>query len=69
MPKRSSSFYLPETSSDSTNKNGKNNDINQNKIDYSGWLYKWTNYVKGYRRRWFLIDSLGNLKYYRYYFF
>uniref|UniRef100_A0A915N9Z3 Oxysterol-binding protein n=1 Tax=Meloidogyne javanica TaxID=6303 RepID=A0A915N9Z3_MELJA len=70
MPKRGSSFYLTETknSSDSSSngnghKTGKNS-TNQN-IEFSGWLYKWTNYVKGYRKRWFLIDSVGNLKYYR----
>ncbi|XP_011494145.1 PREDICTED: oxysterol-binding protein 1 isoform X2 [Ceratosolen solmsi marchali] len=29
-----------------------------------GWLFKWTNYIKGYRRRWFeLLD--GQLSYYR----
>ncbi|KAF7636048.1 Oxysterol-binding protein [Meloidogyne graminicola] len=68
MPKRGSSFYLPSTkmSSNSTNQNNNaKNNSSQNEIDYSGWLSKWTNYVKGYRRRWFIIDSMGNLKYYR----
>ncbi len=31
----------------------------------AGWLQKWTNYVKGYRRRWFVLDSKGQLSYYR----
>ncbi|CAG9538839.1 unnamed protein product [Cercopithifilaria johnstoni] len=30
-----------------------------------GWLLKWTNYIKGYRQRWFVLDSYGNLSYYR----
>ncbi|KAH8861060.1 Oxysterol-binding protein 1 [Schistosoma japonicum] len=31
---------------------------------FSGWLYKWTNLIKGYKKRWFLIqDNL--LSYYR----
>ncbi|CAD5215316.1 unnamed protein product [Bursaphelenchus okinawaensis] len=31
----------------------------------SGWLQKWTNYIKGYRQRWFVLDSEGVLSYYR----
>ncbi|CAJ0941006.1 unnamed protein product, partial [Mesorhabditis belari] len=31
----------------------------------SGWLQKWTNYIKGYRQRWFVLDANGNLSYYR----
>uniref|UniRef100_A0A1I8ETP1 Oxysterol-binding protein n=2 Tax=Wuchereria bancrofti TaxID=6293 RepID=A0A1I8ETP1_WUCBA len=30
-----------------------------------GWLLKWTNYIKGYRQRWFVLDSCANLSYYR----
>lgn len=30
-----------------------------------GWLQKWTNYLKGYRQRWFVLDSRANLSYYR----
>ncbi|VDN03163.1 unnamed protein product [Thelazia callipaeda] len=30
-----------------------------------GWLLKWTNYIKGYRQRWFVLDSSANLSYYR----
>ncbi|EUB63617.1 Oxysterol-binding protein 2 [Echinococcus granulosus] len=31
----------------------------------SGWLYKWTNYLKGYRKRWFVLEN-GLFSYYRY---
>lgn len=31
---------------------------------YSGWLLKWTNYLKGYQRRWFVLSN-GVLSYYR----
>lgn len=30
-----------------------------------GWLYKWTNYIKGYQKRWFVLSN-GLLSYYRY---
>ena len=30
-----------------------------------GWLYKWTNYIKGYQKRWFVLQN-GLLSYYRY---
>ena len=29
-----------------------------------GWLYKWTNYIKGYQKRWFVLSN-GLLFYYR----
>lgn len=32
---------------------------------YKGWLFKWTNYLKGYQRRWFVLGN-GLLSYYRY---
>uniref|UniRef100_A0A8C3A4S5 Oxysterol-binding protein n=1 Tax=Cyclopterus lumpus TaxID=8103 RepID=A0A8C3A4S5_CYCLU len=32
--------------------------------NYKGWLYKWTNYLKGYQRRWFVLSN-GLLSYYR----
>ena len=35
-------------------------------IEKEGWLQKWTNYIKGYRQRWFALDSQGNLSYYRF---
>ncbi|XP_049616689.1 oxysterol-binding protein 1 isoform X1 [Syngnathus scovelli] len=31
---------------------------------YKGWVFKWTNYIKGYQRRWFVL-SHGLLSYYR----
>ncbi|KAJ1370154.1 hypothetical protein KIN20_031819 [Parelaphostrongylus tenuis] len=31
----------------------------------SGWLNKWTNYLKGYRQRWFVLDSTAVLSYFR----
>ncbi|CEF65395.1 Oxysterol-binding protein 2 [Strongyloides ratti] len=30
-----------------------------------GWLQKWTNYIKGYQQRWFVLDSKCSLAYYR----
>ncbi|KAF6212192.1 hypothetical protein GE061_012713 [Apolygus lucorum] len=32
--------------------------------ELSGWLYKWTNYLRGYQKRWFVL-SHGYLCYYR----
>lgn len=32
--------------------------------DMKGWLYKWTNYLKGYQKRWFVLSN-GILSYYR----
>ncbi|KAH8278482.1 hypothetical protein KR018_003879, partial [Drosophila ironensis] len=32
--------------------------------EMKGWLLKWTNYIKGYQRRWFVL-SKGVLSYYR----
>ncbi|XP_071480214.1 oxysterol-binding protein 1-like isoform X2 [Diadema antillarum] len=32
--------------------------------NFRGWLYKWTNYIKGYQRRWFVLSN-GLLSYYR----
>lgn len=29
-----------------------------------GWLYKWTNYIKGYQKRWFILEN-GLFHYYR----
>ena len=31
---------------------------------YQGWLWKWTNYVKGYQQRWFVLSN-GLFSYYR----
>lgn len=32
--------------------------------EIKGWLYKWTNYIKGYQKRWFVLQN-GLLSYYR----
>lgn len=32
--------------------------------EMKGWLFKWTNYLKGYQRRWFVLHN-GLLSYYR----
>ncbi|XP_077995182.1 oxysterol-binding protein 1-like isoform X2 [Glandiceps talaboti] len=37
---------------------------NSNPDNFKGWLYKWTNYIKGYQRRWFVLSN-GLLSYYR----
>ena len=34
---------------------------------FRGWLLKWTNYIKGYQKRWFVLSN-GLLSYYRYSF-
>jgi hypothetical protein len=31
---------------------------------FRGWLFKWTNYLKGYQKRWFVLAN-GLLSYYR----
>ncbi|XP_045172406.2 oxysterol-binding protein 1-like isoform X2 [Mercenaria mercenaria] len=36
----------------------------QQQSTYKGWLYKWTNYLKGYQKRWFVLQN-GLLSYYR----
>lgn len=33
--------------------------------EMKGWLLKWTNYLKGYQRRWFVLSN-GVLSYFRY---
>ncbi|KAJ8678935.1 hypothetical protein QAD02_014722 [Eretmocerus hayati] len=33
-------------------------------LSKKGWLFKWTNYLKGYQRRWFVLEN-GLLSYYR----
>ena len=32
---------------------------------FRGWLLKWTNYIKGYQKRWFVLSN-SLLSYYRY---
>lgn len=38
-------------------------------VTQAGWLQKWTNYLKGYRQRWFVLDNNGTFAYYKYSFF
>jgi hypothetical protein len=38
--------------------------VNVNGGSVSGYLQKWTNYIKGYQRRWFVLNN-GLLSYYR----
>jgi len=35
-----------------------------NEPEMKGWLHKWTNYIKGYQKRWFVLAN-GVLSYYR----
>ncbi|KAG5684373.1 hypothetical protein PVAND_013608 [Polypedilum vanderplanki] len=38
----------------------------QNEIKKRGWLYKWTNCLKGYKKRWFVVSNDGTrLSYYK----
>jgi len=40
-------------------------DVKQsNEPEMKGWLQKWTNYIKGYQKRWFVLSN-GVLSYYR----
>lgn len=39
-------------------------DAKQQSDQYKGWVYKWTNYIKGYQKRWFVLQN-GLLSYYR----
>ncbi|XP_059142601.1 oxysterol-binding protein 1-like isoform X2 [Physella acuta] len=39
-------------------------DPKHHQSNYKGWLYKWTNYLKGYQKRWFVLQN-GLLSYYR----
>ena len=35
-----------------------------NNVNFSGYLMKWTNYIKGYQKRWFVLNN-GLLSYFR----
>uniref|UniRef100_A0AC35TZ35 PH domain-containing protein n=1 Tax=Rhabditophanes sp. KR3021 TaxID=114890 RepID=A0AC35TZ35_9BILA len=39
--------------------------LDQKDILRQGWLHKWTNYMKGYQKRWFVVDSQSFFSYYR----
>ncbi|XP_069684102.1 oxysterol-binding protein 1 isoform X1 [Periplaneta americana] len=38
--------------------------VSNSEAEMKGWLFKWTNYLKGYQRRWFVLSN-GLLSYYR----
>ncbi|XP_041350213.1 oxysterol-binding protein 1-like isoform X2 [Gigantopelta aegis] len=38
--------------------------VKHHQSQYRGWIYKWTNYLKGYQKRWFVLQN-GLLSYYR----
>ena len=40
------------------------NNANVTEVEMNGWLFKWTNYLKGYQKRWFVLSN-GLLSYYR----
>ncbi|XP_055598149.1 oxysterol-binding protein 1 isoform X2 [Uranotaenia lowii] len=58
---------LPPSSANSTAAGGAGGAAtvsSQSEPDMKGWLLKWTNYLKGYQKRWFVL-SKGVLSYYR----
>lgn len=56
---------LNGTNSNSINNSGNNNTSRENaSSSHSGYLQKWTNYIKGYQKRWFVLSN-GLLSYYR----
>nr|CAD7198943.1 unnamed protein product [Timema douglasi] len=38
--------------------------LSHNEPEMKGWLFKWTNYLKGYQKRWFVLSN-GLLSYYK----
>ncbi|KRY38290.1 Oxysterol-binding protein 2 [Trichinella spiralis] len=54
--KRPSSVTMPPTSDEA-------GDL-KSSCELKGWLNKWTNYLKGYQKRWFVLSN-GALSYYR----
>ncbi|KRZ16763.1 Oxysterol-binding protein 2, partial [Trichinella zimbabwensis] len=54
--KRPSSVTMPPTSNEA-------GDL-KSSCELKGWLNKWTNYLKGYQKRWFVLSN-GALSYYR----
>lgn len=51
--------------SSSNNSTAPANNGESGELIKSGWLLKWTNYLKGYQKRWFVLSN-GVLSYYRY---
>jgi hypothetical protein len=52
------------TTANTTNTNNVGNNSSRDNANYSGYLMKWTNYIKGYQKRWFVLNN-GLLSYYR----
>merc|ERR1712066_467187 len=48
------SIKMPNSSSTNTTES----------VQYNGWLHKWTNYIHGYQKRYFMIEN-DYLSYYR----
>ncbi|PAV62817.1 hypothetical protein WR25_04626 [Diploscapter pachys] len=67
---RTSSFssngpVSPRLMSLSSTRGGSLSSLNTNITEEkAGYLSKWVNYIKGYRQRWFVLDSNGVLSYY-----
>ena len=40
------------------------NTLTTESVQYNGWLHKWTNYIHGYQKRYFIIEN-DYLSYYR----
>lgn len=58
---------MPDSpSNNSSERSDKNsNDKKSEQVqETKGWLFKWTNYIKGYQKRWFVLQN-GLLSYYR----
>jgi hypothetical protein len=55
-----------DNSNDNGSSAGNKREKSPKMMEKAGWLHKWTNYVKGYRQRWFVLDKQGNLKYFRF---
>lgn len=63
--------FMDRLSFDSSFQHSTNNHLeasretrDETKFDKKGWLYKWTNYFKGYQKRWFVLSN-GVLSYYK----
>lgn len=51
-------------SGNGNNTGGNSNSASMSACSHSGYLQKWTNYIKGYQKRWFVLNN-GLLSYYR----
>ena len=49
---------------DNNSSNSSTSTSSNNNVNFSGYLMKWTNYIKGYQKRWFVLNN-GLLSYYR----